>query len=378
MRVESLVWTPGDGWSAALPTRLDSDATLVVAFAAARSDRVAELVGELRTSLPHARIVGCSTAGQIQGDALSDESLVCSVARFDRSRVEVTTACVSGTQDSYDAGKKIADALHGPDLRTVFVLSDGLNVNGSELVRGISDGLPVGVTLTGGLAGDAERFERTWVLDQDRPVSGAVSAVGLYGPAIVVGSGSFGGWDDFGPERVLTRSDGNVLYEIDGRPALQLYKDYLGDRAAELPATGLLFPLTIRPGPGSERRLVRTILAVDEADQSMTFAGDVPQGWRGQLMHANKERLIDGAMRAAEMASVAETGGDQLAVAISCVGRRLVLGERTEDEIDAIREALPGGSHLLGFYSYGEIAPQIPGVSELHNQTMTLTTLAER
>jgi hypothetical protein len=351
---------------------------LVVAFGAAAPDRVAVPAAELRAAFPQARIVGCSTAGEIHGDALSDDTFVVSVAQFDRTRVEAATASVSGPQDSYDAGKQIAGELAAPDLRSVFVLSDGLRVNGSELVRGLSDGLPAEVVITGGLAGDGERFERTWVIAEGAPVAGAVRAVGLYGDALVVGSGSFGGWDFFGPERLLTRSEGNVLYELDGRPALQLYKDYLGDRAAGLPATGLLFPLTIRPSQNSDRRVVRTILSVDEDDQSMTFAGDVPQGWRGQLMHANKERLIDGAMRAAVMASASPTSGPQLAVAISCVGRRLVLGERAEDEIDAIREALPEGSELVGFYSYGEIAPQRPGFCELHNQTMTLTTMSER
>jgi hypothetical protein len=206
-----------------------------------------------------------------------------------------------------------------------------------------------------------------------------VTAVGLRGDDVVVGSGSFGGWDPFGPERLVTRSKGNILYELDGQPALALYKEYLGDRAGGLPATALLFPLAIRATSEGPHRTVRTILAVDETDQSMTFAGDVPEDWRAQLMHANKDRLVEGAMRAASM-SVVSTSGPCLAVAISCVGRRLVLGDRVEDEVEATLDALGSGgdAKLVGFYSYGEIAPHELGACDLHNQTMTITTIAER
>jgi hypothetical protein len=233
------------------------------------------------------------------------------------------------------------------------------------------------VVVTGGLAGDSDRFERTWVLADDEPVSGAIAAVGLSGSAVMVGAGSFGGWDIFGPERRITRSEGHVLYELDGRPALELYKSYLGDRASGLPATALLFPLAVRESRDAPRRTVRTILAVDEEAQSMTFAGDVPQGWCAQLMRANKDRLVDGAMQAAARAELPSATGPQLSVAISCVGRRLVLGERTEEEIDATIEALAANSDVIGFYSYGEIAPHAEGFCDLHNQTMTITTVAE-
>jgi hypothetical protein len=287
---------------------------------------------------------------------------------------------IAGPEDSYDSGRRIGVQLQGADLCSVFVLSDGLVINGSELVRGIHSALGPNVVVTGGLAGDGKRFGRTWVIAGNEVRGGAVTAVGLSGDSIVIGSGSFGGWAPFGPERLVTRAKGNVLYELDHQPALALYKDYLGDQATGLPAAGLRFPLAIRTSRGSAHRIVRTILGIDEQDQSMTFAGDVPEGSWAQLMHANKDRLVDGAMRAAEMSRVPPTSGPELSVAISCVGRRLVLGDRAEDEIEATRGALGGstGSELVGFYSYGEIAPQGRGPSDLHNQTMTITTIAER
>jgi hypothetical protein len=234
------------------------------------------------------------------------------------------------------------------------------------------------VVVTGGLAGDGDRFNRTWVIKDGKPQSDCISAVGLYGEKLHMGHGSKGGWDTFGPERVITRSEGNILYELDGKPALQLYKTYLGDRAAGLPATGLLFPLALRANADDEKSIVRTILAVDEEAQTLTFAGDVPQGSLAQLMKANFDRLVDGAKQAATMSLNSEVnGGPVLSIAISCVGRRLVLGQRTEAELEATLNVLPDNTQQIGFYSYGEISPFASGYCDLHNQTMTLTTISE-
>jgi hypothetical protein len=259
------------------------------------------------------------------------------------------------------------------------VLSDGLLVNGSELVRGLNASVPATVVVTGGLAGDGAKFHRTWVSGADGPQGGLVRAVGLYGERVVVGHGSHGGWDAFGPSRLITRSDSNVLYELDGKPALELYRRYLGDRAEGLPATGLLFPLALRETPTAAKVLVRTLLAIDDARQSMTFAGNLPQGQYVQFMRANIEKLVDGSLHAAQSTChSASHRSDILSIAISCVGRRLVLGQRAEEELDATITHLPEGTRQVGFYSYGEISPFTDGRCDLHNQTMTLTTVSER
>jgi hypothetical protein len=379
LQLDTLTYTVRAGWSAPFPRDLDSRSTLVIAFGAPEfGDESAPLV-ELRRAFPSSRVIGCSTSGEIHGTALADQSLSVAIARFDSSTLESATARVEGSADSFAAGRQIAQALTRDDLRAILVLSDGLNVNGSELVRGVNRDLPPSVVVTGGLAGDGARFQKTWVLGGERPEAGLVAAVGLYGPSLRVGHGSKGGWDRFGPERRITRSQGNVLFELDGRPALRLYKEYLGDRAGGLPATALLFPLAVRAGASDSKVLVRTVLSVDEERQSMTFAGDVPEGHLAQLMRANFERLIEGASDAAlsTLASGLADAGDVLSIAISCVGRRLILGERTEEEIEAALAELPRGTRQIGFYSYGEISPYASGHCDLHNQTMTLTAIGE-
>lgn len=369
-------------WSPSSFAALDSPDTLLVLFGSPGLIDGPERIRRVLDACPQSHVIGCSTAGEIHGSEISDDTLVAASMRFHHTAVHTAQAAVHDSEDSYSAGVAIGSQLARPSLRAILVLSDGLHVNGSELVKGLNDtigGLPV--VITGGLAGDGTHFKRTWVLKDRAPQSGYVIAAGLYGDYVRIGTGSRGGWDKFGPERLVTRSNGHVLYELDGRPALHLYKEYLGERAAGLPATGLLFPLAIRGSLSEGKNLVRTILAVDEDAQSLTFAGDIPQGMYAQLMRANFDRLIQGASDAATLTADGHATSAQatsrLSIAISSVGRRLVLGERTEEETEATMEMLPPGSRQIGFYSYGEISSSKSGACDLHNQTMTMTTINE-
>jgi hypothetical protein len=376
LQVHTLHLTPEGEWSAPFP-RLDSPRTLVLAFGHAGLVDEPATLEPLLAAYPTSKIIGCSTAGEIVGSKIHDHGLSVAVARFDATELRLESAIIATPADCEPAGRTLGDALAAPDLAAVFVLSDGINVNGSDLLRGLNARIDPKVVVTGGLAGDGARFQRTWVLERRLPRRHRVVAVGLYGSALRVGHGSRGGWDSFGPIQKITRSDGNVLYEVDGKPALRVYKKHMGDLASGLPATALMFPLSVTRGDGSPP-LVRTILAVDEATQSMTFAGDVPQGSDVQFMRASFDRLIEGATEAARRTKAsAEAAGPSLAIAVSCVGRRLAFAARAEEELAAVARALPKANPLVGFYSYGEISPAEGGRSELHNQTMTLTQLSE-
>lgn len=333
----------------------------------------------LRARYGGADILACSTAGEISGTQVLDDSLSLTGIHFEHTRTRCAEVVLSGDLSSTEAGRSLAHQLAGPDLVHVFVLSDGLKVNGSELVAGLSAALPSHVSLTGGLSGDGARFERTHVCLNGFDGLPRVAAVGFYGTRLHVSSASMGGWDTFGPERRVTGSKGNVLFELDGQPALDLYEQYLGDHAATLPASGLLFPLSIRMRR-EDTAIVRTILAIDRAARSLTFAGDIPNGAYAQLMRANFERLVEGAEGAARNCHPRSAGqSPDLAILISCVGRKLVLKQRVEEEVESVSEVLGPSTPLTGFYSYGEISPFTPSARcELHNQTMTITTFSER
>jgi hypothetical protein len=378
MKVDQRAWTAERGWYHAVDGGVGSGAQLVLLFGA--TARIGERAPfeQLRAWYPGAMIVGCSTAGEICGTEVRDDSLVATALGFEHTVLHMAHSQVDDMEQSRAAGAVLARALNRSGLTHVLVLSDGLKVNGTELARGLRENLPDSVAVTGGLAGDGAHFQHTVVCSNAVPAQGEITAIGFYGERLRIGYGSIGGWDTFGPERLITRSRSNVLYELDGRSALALYKQYLGEHAAGLPATALLFPLALRSGHEGYS-VVRTVLSIDESAQSMTFAGDMPEGTYARLMKANFDRLIEGAAEAAR-AGLERLGHrtPELAVLISCVGRRLVLKQRVEEELEQVREVFGPSPVLTGFYSYGEICPHGTVTQcELHNQTMTITVFAE-
>lgn len=379
MQFHTTSYRSATGWDAPLPAGLDHAQTLVLAFGASGFADDSRPFDELAAAFPQAVMAGCSTAGEIAAGQVHDASVSVAIARFDHVRLAQVHTELAHSDDSEAAGKRLADRIDPAGLRAVFVLSDGLSVNGTRLVASLARHLPADVAISGGLSGDGSRFQRTWVLSEGRPHSHRLCAVAFYGERLRVGLGCAAGWLDFGPERYITRSEGHVLYELDGKPALDLYKEYLGVLADGLPGAGLLFPLSIRPPLSDRKPLVRTVLAVDESLRSLTFAGDVPQGHIARLMRATNDGLIHSASTAVQLAArgVARDA-PALVVSVSCVGRRLVLGERTEEEVEAIVDGAPLGAAHVGFYSYGEISPGAGGgATELHNQTMTVSVFSE-
>lgn len=379
MRLETFTYAGNEGWSVDSFPGLDSDTTVVFVFGASGFLENPAPLLELCAAYPRAQVIGCSSAGEIQGRRVVDGSLSVAVARFRSTRLVSAVELIDDPSCSFETGRRLAERMRHPDLAGVTVLSDGIHVNGSALVSGLSSILGSRVVVTGGLAGDGANFRKTWVLRNGQLGSGMVAAVGFYGRDVRIGHGSQGGWENFGPERVITRSENHILYELDGAPALSLYKEYLGERAIGLPASALLLPLEIRIPGRPERRLVRTVLGIDEAKQAMIFAGDMPEGAYARLMQSCFDRLIAGASSAASQ--IPHGYGDAaptLAIAVSCLGRRLILGERIEEEVEATLRGLPSNTRQVGFYSYGEFSPHIRGDRcELHNQTMTLTTIRE-
>lgn len=378
MQTTQYKWLQSSGWVPDLPTVEAGSPRIVLAFGARRLVQDGRLLTELRDHFPGAALIGCSTSGEIMGDEVCDDSLVATVLGFDHTRFRTADVEIAEAQSSHEVGKELALQLNEASLRHVFVVSDGLNVNGSDLARGIASGVSEAVSVTGGLSGDGADFAETWVIAGDQAGPQRVAAIGFYGDRLRIGYGSMGGWQPFGPVREITRAEGNILYELDGRSALDLYKKYLGTHADQLPASGLLFPILVAEENAGEG-VVRTILSVDENDKSMTFAGDIPRVGTAQLMKTNVDDLVDGATAAAEasLTGLGERRPD-LALLVSCVGRKLVMKQRIEEEVDAVRDVFGGDTVIAGFYSYGELCPFSQGEAcRLHNQTMTITVFAE-
>lgn len=332
---------------------------------------------DIKNKFPNAQIALCSSAGEIFGKEVLDDSISMVAIRFASSTITTAEVHIEDFSSSYEAGKSLLQKLPQDNLKLAFILSDGGKVNGSELVKGMNSVKTNEVLITGGLAGDGDKFEETIVGINAIPKSGSVVAIGFYGEQLRLSHGSLGGWESFGLERTVTKSKENVLYEIDDKNALELYKTYLGKYADELPSSALLFPLSIKLS-NEQEPIVRTILSINEKDQSMTFAGDLPEGSQVRFMKANFDRLIDAASEAASTCLEMNTNNPKLALLISCVGRKIILGNRIDEEVEAVSEIFGENTMLTGFYSYGEISPLKPLTNcELHNQTMTITCINE-
>jgi len=350
---------------------------LVLCFSSKDILRHEALYDKIKTQFPFSEIVMCSTAGEIYGQTVIDDSVSVAAFEFDQCSVKTASVDIDDFPNSYDAAIDLMKKLSKNELVYVMVFSDGNLVNGSELVKGLNDGVDHQLLITGGLAGDGADFSSTLVGLNGHPEEGKIVAVGFYGTKLLVTHGSQGGWDMFGLEKEITRSVANVLYEIDGTNALDLYKKYLGPDVENLPGSSLLFPLSLTT-PETKKSVVRTILSIDEENKSMTFAGDVPVGSKVKFMRGNLDKLTAAAATAATQTLIAENGTPDFSLLISCVGRKLILGSRIEEEVEAVAEVLGGQTCLAGFYAYGEISPfNEGGGCQLHNQTMTITSFYE-
>ena len=337
-----------------------------------------ELRDSFKKKFPTTRLISCSSAGEILGKTVSDSSAVAVILSFEKTPFVFVTANCRDFKNSVELGKHLASQLDTNGLKYVMVISDGNLINGDAIVDGIHAVLPKGIIVSGGLAGDATRFQKTLAGLDDDVQEGNVVLMGLYGSHIRITTGVKGGWDPFGPERVITKSKGSTLHEIDGINALELYKKYLGKYSEELPASALLFPMSVRSGD-DESFIVRTILSIDDEKGSMKFAGTMPEGAKVRFMKSNPDRLVNAAQEAgAEGLENMKKTDCAFALLVSCVGRKLVLADRIEEEVEAIVEQLSPDTVVGGFFSYGEIAPlEHTDRSQLHNQTITVTYFSE-
>jgi hypothetical protein len=325
-------------------------------------------------------LLGCSTAGEIGPTGVSEGGLVLTAVKFANPGFRLATTDLRDMDDSAEAGRRLAQQLADHDLHDVMVFGQGVGINGSALIEGFRAVLPPGISLAGGLAGDGGAFKETWTVSCQAISPQQIVAIGFYDARTRLHHGTFHGWKPFGPARRVTRARGNCLLELDGQPALEVYKRYLGEYAKQLPASGLLFPFEMLGKDQTAVGLIRTILAVNEAEGALILAGDVVEDGYLRLMHADTDSLVEGAEIAAEKA-LGQLGAleESLALLVSCVGRKLVMGARVDEEVEAVSAVLGKRAAVTGFYSYGEISPLLSGLEcKLHNQTMTITHITEQ
>jgi hypothetical protein len=352
------------------------DYQLLLVFAEKSLLTDASIHKKLRDHFPAAKIVASSTAGEITGrESLENAALVIAL-KLEQTPFKVVYQNISTAKDSHDLGIVLARQLAAEDLSYVMIISDGHDVNGSDLLNGIKSQLGETLAMSGGMAGDGNLFSSTLVGVDGDIKNGHVALIGFYGDALRVCFDVQRGFNYFGPERKVTRSNKNVLYDIDGTNALELYKKYLGEYAAELPSSALLFPVAILND--NDEPLVRTILSINEADGSMVFAGNMPEGVAIRFMRSNLDQLIQKAEDASRLVTDCIEEPDLMLV-MNCVGRKIILGQRRGEEIEALTKSVSKETVIAGFYTYGEFSSweKPEKTCDLHNQTVVVTALKE-
>ena len=375
MRIEQTEYIDGS-WNI-IKKSIFANSDIVFTFGSREAIKDDEIYKKLKKLYPSADIVGCSSGGNIIGDSISKAKIVATAIDFCKGSVRVATKDFSPIDNQVEVSNRLVSLLPKKGLKHILLLSDGLNMNGSALVKGANKAVDNNIPITGGLAGDDLKFEKSVVRVNSIAKSNRVVAVGFYGDSLTIESGCYSGWKEFGILRKITKSVDNIVYEIDNKPALELYKKYLGEYAKSLPESALNFPISIK-APNSNNSIIRSVLGVDEKSNALIFAGDVPEGYLGRLMKSSIDNLIDGAMVASNQIKKINYH-TALALVVSCIGRRVVLKQLTEEELEIISNNLGNSVELAGFYSYGEIAPFSDEIHScnLHNQTMTLTVIYE-
>ncbi|WP_047550201.1 FIST signal transduction protein [Psychroserpens sp. Hel_I_66] len=336
------------------------------------------LYDQIRQKFPNGHLVFGSTSGDITADIVDDESITITAIEFEKTSFDIKTSNVLHSDlDSFKTGSDLVSQFSKDNLKLIFVISEGSFINGSQLTKGMNAATSGELLITGGLCGDAARFEKTVASYNENPKAGEIVAIGFYGDTFEASFSIHGGWTPFGPERIVTKSKSNELFELDNQPALDLYKKYLGDKSKELPGAALLYPLNVK-SHDEKQSFVRTILNIDEEKNTMILAGDIPENSKVQLMMTNVDNIANASERAARQALEFRKNKPQLALLVSCIGRKLVLDQRVEEEIEEVVDVVGHDTVICGFYSYGEIAPfHGENNCQLHNQTMTITLISE-
>jgi hypothetical protein len=377
MKAVQLVKNNSDGWEY-ISKKIKLVKPLVLVFGNRFLLEDENLFEEIRALFPDGEIVFGSSCADITSSTVFENSISITGIEFEKSSFVIKKCNIlNGEFDSFKTGSDLINQFPKEGLKYVFVVSEGSFINGSQLTKGMNNAANDKVLITGALCGDSERFEKTLASYNENPKQGEIVAIGFYSETLEVTSSIYGGWTPFGPERIVTKSEGNIMFELDNQPALDLYKRYLGKKSKDLPAAALLYPLNVQTKE-TKQTIVRSILNIDEEKNAMILAGDIPEGSIVQLMMTNVDNIASASERAAKQALELRKNKPELAMLVSCIGRKLVLDQRVEEEIEEVIEVIGEDTTITGFYSYGEIAPFHGEMScQLHNQTMTVTLLSE-
>jgi hypothetical protein len=357
---------------------------IIWAFGAIRYNQRTLLKG-IRSISKDIPVIGCTTDGEITSSGLSSDTVAVLCLSADQIRFP-TVSVPHLSKGSFEAGVKIGDALYDCRCKYLQIFSDGLSGNATRVIDGIKKVLGDDIKIAGGAAGDGGQFRCTYQYGDDRILTDSIVAVGFAGD-FHYGVGVGGGWTPFGVAKRVTKSIDNIVYELDGQPALQVYEKFLGKYAALLPSVGVEYPLALLGPDGNIEEngyvLSRATMGVDREKGAIRFAGDVPEGAFVKMTMGSEQDVIQAAQKAAEDAicqlkKKRPTAMPKAVFIYSCMARKIVLGSKAGEEFSHVKKGVGADTPTIGFYTYGEYAPVgKTNMSCFHNETITLTVIGE-
>ena len=363
---------------------------LLIVFAAPkfRHQKMLDGISSITKKIP---MIGGTTAGEISSYGLSVDSVV--VLALKSKDIKFYVGMGNGIGKSEEkAGRQLANSVYKKGARktakTLVMLPDGLAGDGLKIIKGAQQVLGEDFEIVGGSLGDEDKFKQTFQYFNGKAYNDVVVGVLICSNKITTASGVRSGWESVGPRFRCTSSKVNVVYKFGDKTALEVYTEFLGqERAKKLPAIGLEYPIGMVDEKakieGYDYFQIRCPLAVNKDDGSITFAASIPEGKEVTLTYSSRNSIIRGSTLAAKQ--VQKTLGKskpKLVLMFSCVARKMVLGRRTNEEINSVRKVIGRNVPVFGFYTYGEIGPIDKRIRSLkstrwHNETVVLWTLGE-
>lgn len=383
MQVNTRVYRAKQGWDSPLPANLDSSRTLLVVFAAAELfEAEIDWLAQIRNALPQSQMIGCSTTMPLVNGQLLPGSAVLAVCQLEHARIKLTSQPLESPADSLAAGQAIGRALYQPDLRQIMLFADGRTVNANELMNGINSVAPQAIRLSGGMAShpDFNNGLRLLILDGTLK-SQTVVAAALYGDQLMIQQREDVGLKTYSQYYEVTRHGDRLITEVNGRPALDVYNEFLGELADDKGYIHM-FPIGFYEAPDTPMKVVRSILDLSQGDRALILASEVPAHPYMRFMTGLPSQFIDSAQKVAAGISASVINErftlPLLSLTTTCVGRQAAMGRQAEQEVARAFAALPRGTEQIGFAAYGEIAWSSTGFCELHNHTINIMLMGER
>lgn len=336
---------------------------LVQVFTSQKKKRIKEVVASIQKKLPNAVIVGASTAGEIANGAIYEEQTLLSISLFEKSRVVAYKAL---EEDSFSLGRDLSKKLFTTQTKCVITFLDGLKHNGEEFLQGLESHNFHKALIAGGMAGDLLRFKRTFTILGKEVFSGGAVCVALEGKDLEVFEDYNLGWRAIGPSFLVTKSQGAWVYELNGRPIKEVYREVLGEFAVEnMPASTIEFPLVFEQ---NGMLIARSMLSVS-SDGSILYGGNIDEGT--EVHFAIGSRTLVNKYNPKEQ--LKEESSLQACFIYSCVARKQFLEKELEKTFRLIDQKAP----TSGFFTYGEFfySEQNP---KFLNITTTLLFLREK